>query len=1080
MVRFEYGTTPAYGLATALQGVGNGKDPVAVSLPVQGLLPGTDYYYRLTATNSLGTTPEANTPGSVEDFFTTLFSKPVVVTGAANALSTTSARVTGTVRARNADATVSIHYGTNPASLNQSVTTVPASISGDATTEVSGQLTNLTHGTTCYYQVWAVNAGGTGTGGIRSFAVGVVSDFLQEFPGAITAAEHQGTVTVNLTPEGIGGGWRFAGERQWRVSGSAATGLTSGYRTLEFRPVPGYLQAPDEDLLVISGGAPVVLERAYTASAGIGSGGLIVTLKPAPLAEAGVPEATRAQWRLFGESDAQWKDSGAVLTSLVPGEYVIECKAVAGRTTPPPVAAQVAADSPTVATITYFLAGDPVGTPPEVLTYATVSSRQDRPYAYVGQISSDAGTSTGFVVRPRVVATAGHVVFDDGTLAATTGMQWFFQRDRGVHEPAPLAPRGFYLMSGYAAQRAKDKSPGTSTPESQNLDAAALYFLEDAGRGGFSGYLASDSTVNEFVISPALKTLVGYPVDGIAAADQGRLHATPLDNVTFASAFGHTYTTSDIRSSGGGSGGPLCVQHTSGVWYPAAIYLGGTAQTVVRAIDGDVVDLFGFAEVSAYAGVGGTGGSLTQSGTTAIDTATLGAIEVRIEPAAARAGGAGWRIQATQADKLSGEQITGLDPNSYTVQFATVTGFMPPTPQTVVIQGGQLTTITFTYEKIIDPPVITSPDSVTGTRGQPLGYQITATHSPGFFSVMGILPAGMSFNADSHLISGTPLEAGTFPVTVGATGAGGSDSRVVNLTVRPVLAAQSVTVPFQQPMSYQIVSSESGEGETYAADTLPAGLTLDAATGWITGTPTTPGIYTVPVTVTRNGASANSSLTLTITGTVPEFTLHPVPNKSIEYGTSTTLIVAASGLPAPMFQWYEVQSNGSSTAVGGATSATFTTPVLTENARYWARARNMNGYADSTVGEISIVPSTNANLANLTLSAGSLSPAFKADILTYVASVPFSVSAITLTPWVQIAQSTVTVKGVAATSGVASNPLDLVVGPNFIVIEVTAGDDPRPRAIPSRSPVPRRHHRQLSGRIHPRTSPMSRSRSTAR
>ena len=117
----------------------------------------------------------------------------------------------------------------------------------------------------------------------------------------------------------------------------------SGYRTLEFRPVPGYLQAPDETLLVISGGAPVVLERAYTASASSGSGGLIVTLKPAPLAEAGVPEATRAQWRLFGESDAQWKDSGAVLISLVPGEYVIECKPVAGRTTPPPVTAQVAA-----------------------------------------------------------------------------------------------------------------------------------------------------------------------------------------------------------------------------------------------------------------------------------------------------------------------------------------------------------------------------------------------------------------------------------------------------------------------------------------------------------------------------------------------------------------------------------------------------------------------------------------------------------------------------------------------------------------------------------------------------------------
>ena len=173
---------------TALQGVGNGKAPVAVSLPVQGLLPGTKYYYRLTATNSLGTTLGER----IGKLFTTLFSKPVVVTGTANALSTTSARVTGTVRARNADATVSIHYGTNPANLNHSVTATPAIISGDMTTEVSAQLPNLAHGTTYYYQVRAENSGGNGMGGIRSFAVGVVSDLLQEFPGEITAAEHQG------------------------------------------------------------------------------------------------------------------------------------------------------------------------------------------------------------------------------------------------------------------------------------------------------------------------------------------------------------------------------------------------------------------------------------------------------------------------------------------------------------------------------------------------------------------------------------------------------------------------------------------------------------------------------------------------------------------------------------------------------------------------------------------------------------------------------------------------------------------------------------------------------------------------
>ena len=51
------------------------------------------------------------------------------------------------------------------------------------------------------------------------------------------------------------------------------------------------------------------------------------------------------------------------------------------------------------------------------------------------------------------------------------------------------------------------------------------------------------------------------------------------------------YTTSQVRSYGGNSGGPLFVQSTNGSYYPAAIYLGGTNETVVRAIDGQVVDL---------------------------------------------------------------------------------------------------------------------------------------------------------------------------------------------------------------------------------------------------------------------------------------------------------------------------------------------------------------------------------------------------------------------------------------------------------------------------------------------------------
>jgi len=411
------------------------------------------------------------------------------------------------------------------------------------------------------YDCVVSNIGGVSTSSQALLTVNALSQFAQTFP--LTPPDALGYVFVNLTPYGVGG-WRFAGEQQWRLAGVPVGGLATADRVIEFRPVPGYLQPPAETVGVVSGGAATVVERVYYETPASGSGSITVTLKPEALADAGVPQAQRAQWRLLGEDDSHWRDSNATLGGLVPGDYLIECKPVAERSTPPPGDVWVQDGQTALTTLTYFLADAVAGTAPGVLPFETVATSPGMPYAYVGQIRSDVGVSTGFVVKARVVATAGHVVFDDARLAAVTGLEWLFQRDRGSNEPKPQVPRGFYLFDSYAAQRAAEHTPGTSTPQSQNLDAAAIYFLVDAGRGGFGGYLASDADDNEFLLSAANKMLAGYPVDGIAALYQGRMHATPAANVFFARAYGHTYTTSAIRSSGGASGGPLCVQFEGG------------------------------------------------------------------------------------------------------------------------------------------------------------------------------------------------------------------------------------------------------------------------------------------------------------------------------------------------------------------------------------------------------------------------------------------------------------------------------------------------------------------------------------
>ena len=128
--------------------------PTAVSLA-----PNATYHCRIVATNAGGTAH-----GSDITFTTTNFLPPAAADGGAPALSTTSVRVSGSVRAHNASTQVFFDYGTDGVTFPNSVAATPAVVTGDVDTTVTGDLPNLSQGT-CYYRVRAVSAGGTTYGG---------------------------------------------------------------------------------------------------------------------------------------------------------------------------------------------------------------------------------------------------------------------------------------------------------------------------------------------------------------------------------------------------------------------------------------------------------------------------------------------------------------------------------------------------------------------------------------------------------------------------------------------------------------------------------------------------------------------------------------------------------------------------------------------------------------------------------------------------------------------------------------------------------------------------------------------------
>jgi len=86
------------------------------------------------------------------------------------------------------------------------------------------------------------------------------------------------------------------------------------------------------------------------------------------------------------------------------------------------------------------------------------------------------------------------------------------------------------------------------------------------------------------------------------------------------------------------------------------------------------------------------------------------------------------------------------------------------------------------------------------------------------------------------------------------------------------------------------------------------------------------------------------------------------------------------------------------------------------------------------------LPSSNANLAAITLSSGTLSPAFASAINSYTASVLSGISSVTVTPTLSDATASIKVNGTTVTSGNVSTAQALTVGSNSINIVVTAQD----------------------------------------
>jgi hypothetical protein len=203
----------------------------------------------------------------------------------------------------------------------------------------------------------------------------------------------------------------------------------------------------------------------------------------------------------------------------------------------------------------------------------------------------------------------------------------------------------------------------------------------------------------------------------------------------------------------------------------------------------------------------------------------------------------------------------GLPPGIELLEDGTLVGF--PTAGgcfqfTVTVSSGKCT-ITRTYTIIIcDVPVTFSPppDLSPATVCTPYCQKISATGCTGPYKLSaGTLPPGLTFDAATGDLCGTPEKPGTYTISVTATGALGCTARATYhlevscpaITIDPVLPDANACVYYQH--EFPAAGCNGPYVFTANPETLPDGLTLSAG-GVLSGFPTTPGDYAFDIIAT--------------------------------------------------------------------------------------------------------------------------------------------------------------------------------------------------------------------------------------
>jgi PKD repeat protein len=304
---------------------------------------------------------------------------------------------------------------------------------------------------------------------------------------------------------------------------------------------------------------------------------------------------------------------------------------------------------------------------------------------------------------------------------------------------------------------------------------------------------------------------------------------------------------------------------------------------------------------------------------------------------------------------ITGTPTTVTGTANYVITATNAAGFTTFT-LSITITSGVVAPINLKYS--LNPATYGTGTQIAPNTPSSGGGAVTS------YSVAPALPLGLSLSPTTGVITGIPTTVtGAAPYIVTASNSAGSTTATLSITV---MAAPANLVYSVNPASYpagtaitpNTPTSTGGAVASYSvAPALPANLTLNAATGVITGIPSTvTATANYVVTATNAVSFATTSLSITVVAAIvaPSGATVTPPSQSVVAGIPSVsfTVNVATGTPPYTYVWRKDGVN----MVPAKTTQTLTiAPVaVSDMGSYTAVVTNPAGNATSTAGMLTV------------------------------------------------------------------------------------------------------------------------------